>query len=121
LLKLLVDVSAFSVQSFPLEPLKHLNPMVTDGLPFMLSDPIAFRACLIPSAVDLESRQCRDIGARLLLAESITLLRDRLQDPELSCSDHSIAVVLTLAAAEVSNDDKLTLAEVKYTNWAVYI
>lgn len=77
--------------------------MVTHWLPFMLLDPIAFRACLIPSAVDLESRQCRDIGAKILLAESITLLRARLQDPELSCSDHSIAAVLTLAAAEVSH------------------
>jgi hypothetical protein len=71
----------------------------------MMTDSLLLRAALLSCAVHLENLQGRrdSLNAVLLRMSTITLLRERIQDQELSISDQSIGAVLTLAGVEVSN------------------
>lgn len=67
-----------------------------------------FHATLQLSALDLEILKGEDDGTRpmlLLKKECIRLLRERVGDPVLSVSDHTIGSVLALSIVEFERGD----------------
>ena len=72
--------------------------------PFVRTDNVLFHVTLLLSGRSLERLEKQEEGhySRKLLGECVTLLRSRLQDPDLGVSDHTIVAVANLATVEVS-------------------
>jgi hypothetical protein len=101
--KYCTDTTSFAYYCFPLDQRPETHPLVSKWVPFMMTDSLLLRAALLSCAVHLENLQGRrdSLNAGLLRMSTITLLRERIQDQELSISDQSIGAVLTLAGVEV--------------------
>lgn len=72
--------------------------------PFVRTDNVLFHITLLLSALNLKKLEQQEEGrySKKLLGECVTLLRSRLQDPDLGTSDHTIVAVANLATIEVS-------------------
>jgi hypothetical protein len=74
-------------------------------------DAVMFHATLQLSALDLQILKGEDDDGRpmlLLKEECMRLLRERVGDPVLSVSDHTIGSVLALSIVEVSSQSLAT-------------
>lgn len=83
--------------------------MTTYYVPLVWSDPVLFHATLQLTALRVESMKSHDQKSNYnqLAAESIRLLRTRIEQPDLveRVSDTTISAVATLAAIEVSDSE----------------
>jgi hypothetical protein len=94
-------------KTFPWQPPSQTNPTTTYYVPLVWSDPVLFHATLQLTALRFESLKCqvRKLNYNQLAAESIRLLRARIEQSDLAegVSDATISAVATLAAIEVSD------------------
>lgn len=70
--------------------------------PSALADPALFHVSLQTASLDLDLREGKGFAkSELLMADSVSLVRQRIEDPSLACQDESLDSVVTLAAIEV--------------------
>ena len=99
----MIDVSFFTTVSSALEQDPAINPITSYWFPWILTDPVLFHATLLKRSrfLDKARGQAESPNSRYLMAESIRLLRERVQDKNIEVADETIAAVVNLAAIEV--------------------
>ncbi|KAJ5062236.1 hypothetical protein J3E72DRAFT_203443, partial [Bipolaris maydis] len=77
------------------------NPFVVSWWPLALNDPALFHVSLQTASLDLDLKAQNGVeNSELLMADSIALVRRRVEDQSLACRDETIDSVVTLAAIE---------------------
>ncbi|KAE8828425.1 hypothetical protein HRS9139_07644 [Pyrenophora teres f. teres] len=77
------------------------NPFVVSWWPLALGDPALFHVSLQTASLDLESKAQRGfLNSEILMNDSVSLVRQRVEDPLLRCEDETMNSVVTLAAIE---------------------
>lgn len=78
------------------------NPFVVQWWPLALADPALFHVSLQTASLDEERRAQKGFPiSELLMIDSISFLRQRLEDSSLAFQDETLDSVVTLAAIEV--------------------
>lgn len=105
----LVDHELFPVLSkiafayYPTDPNASSNPFVTSWWPRALSDPALFHVSLQTASLDEELMAQKGFpNSQILMADSISLLRNKVGVSSLAAQDETMNAVVTLAAIEVS-------------------
>lgn len=79
------------------------NPFVISWWPKALADPALFHVSLQTASLDEELRAQRGFPiSETLMADSVSLLRRKIEQPSLAFQDETLNAVVTLAAIEVS-------------------
>jgi hypothetical protein len=79
-----------------------LNPFVVQWWPLALADSALFHVSLQTASLDEELRAQKGFPiSELLMIDSVSLLRRKLEDPSLAFQDETLDSVVTLAAIEV--------------------
>jgi hypothetical protein len=79
------------------------NPFVISWWPKALADPALFHVSLQTASLDEELRAQRGFPiSETLMADSVSLLRRKIEKPSLAFQDETLNAVVTLAAIEVS-------------------
>jgi len=107
---ILVDRGSFPVLSkiafayYPTDPSVSSNPFITSWWPRALSDPALFHVSLQTASLDEELMAQKGFpNSQILMADSIALLRNKVNDSSLAAQDETMNAVVTLAAIEVSD------------------
>ncbi|EOA83654.1 hypothetical protein ACJQWK_00386 [Exserohilum turcicum] len=94
-------LSNIAFQYYPLDLGKSSNPFVVSWWPLALNDPALFHVSLQTASLDAELKAQNGFkDSEMLMADSIALVRQRVEDPLLACGDETIDSVVTLAAIE---------------------
>ena len=89
-------------QYYPLDPDLSSNPFVVSWWPLALGDPALFHVSLQTASLDLELKAQKGfLNSEILMNDSVSLVRQRVEDPLLRCEDETMDSVVTLAAIEV--------------------
>jgi hypothetical protein len=95
-------LSKIAFQYYPLDLEITSNPFVVSWWPLALQDPALFHVSLQTASLDIEMRAQNGFeNSEILMADSISLVRQRVDDPMLAFQDETIDSVVTLAAIEV--------------------
>jgi hypothetical protein len=79
------------------------NPFVVSWWPLALEDSALFHVSLQTASLDEELRAQKGFPiSELLMIDSVSLVRRRIEDLSLACQDETLNAVVTLAAIEVS-------------------
>ena len=90
-------------QYYPLDLDASSNPFLVSWWPTALGDPALFHVSLQTACLDEELRAQKGFRtSELLMADSVALLRRKVQDSSLAVQDGTMNSVITLAAIEVS-------------------
>lgn len=90
-------------QYYPLDLDASSNPFLVSWWPIALGDPALFHVSLQTACLDEERRAQKGFRtSELLMADSVALLRRKVQDSSLAVQDGTMNSVITLAAIEVS-------------------
>lgn len=88
-------------QYYPLDLNATSNPFLISWWPLALGDPALFHVSLQTACLDEELLAQKGFQAsELLMADSVTLLRRKVQDTSLAVQDGTMNAVITLAAIE---------------------
>lgn len=80
------------------------NPFVVSWWPLALADPALFHVSLQTASLDEELRAQRGFPmSEILMTDSVSLVRRKIEDSSLAFQDETLDSVVTLAAIEVSN------------------
>lgn len=80
------------------------NPFVVSWWPRALADPALFHVSLQTASLDEELRAQKGFPiSEVLMADSLSLLRQKIENPTLAFQDETLNAVVTLAAIEVSS------------------
>ncbi|RAR08088.1 c6 zinc finger domain-containing protein [Stemphylium lycopersici] len=94
-------LSSIAFQYYPLDLGKSSNPFVVSWWPLALQDPALFHVSLQTASLDLDLKAKNGFqNSEILMQDSISLVRQRVEDQFLSCSDETMDSVVTLAAIE---------------------
>ncbi|KAJ5029038.1 hypothetical protein J3E73DRAFT_366406 [Bipolaris maydis] len=94
-------LSNIAFQYYPLDLETWSNPFVVSWWPLALNDPALFHVSLQTASLDLDLKAQNGVeNSELLMADSIALVRRRVEDQSLACRDETIDSVVTLAAIE---------------------
>jgi hypothetical protein len=89
-------------QYYPLDLSATSNPFLISWWPLALGDPALFHVSLQTACLDEErSAQKGFHGSELLMADSVALLRRKVEDTSLAVQDGTMNSVITLATIEV--------------------
>lgn len=89
-------------QYYPLDLNATSNPFLVSWWPLALGDPALFHVSLQTACLDEELLAQKGFHAsEMLMADSVALLRRKVQDPSLAVQDGTMNSVITLAAIEV--------------------
>ena len=78
------------------------NPFVVSWWPLALADPALFHVSLQTASLDEERREQNGFPiSDLLMMDSVSLLRYKIQTSSLALQDETLDAVITLAAIEV--------------------
>lgn len=96
-------LNKIAFQYYPLDLNGTSNPFLVSWWPLALGDPALFHVSLQTACLDEELLAQRGFQASdLLMADSVTLLRRKIEDQSLAIQDGTMNSVITLAAIEVS-------------------
>ncbi|KAJ6287484.1 hypothetical protein J3E71DRAFT_358324 [Bipolaris maydis] len=96
-----IVLSNIAFQYYPLDLETWSNPFVVSWWPLALNDPALFHVSLQTASLDLDLKAQNGVeNSELLMADSIALVRRRVEDQSLACRDETIDSVVTLAAIE---------------------
>ncbi|KAL2833077.1 hypothetical protein BJY01DRAFT_225623 [Aspergillus pseudoustus] len=88
-------------QYYPLDLSASSNPFLVSWWPLALGDPALFHVSLQTACLDEELLAQRGFHAsEILMADSVALLRRKVEDPSLAVQDGTMNSVITLAAIE---------------------
>ncbi|KAL1796763.1 hypothetical protein ACET3X_005303 [Alternaria dauci] len=94
-------LSNIAFQYYPLDLKPTSNPFVVSWWPLALQDPALFHVSLQTASLDVELRAQKGFeNSEVLMADSISLVRQRVNDPLLASQDETMDSVVTLAAIE---------------------
>lgn len=97
-------LSNIAFQYYPLDLGTASNPFVVSWWPLALADPALFHVSLQTASLDEELRAQKGFStSELLMMDSVSLVRRKIESPELACRDETLNAVVTLAAIEVSS------------------
>jgi hypothetical protein len=98
-----LDLSTFVHRSFPFF---NTNTVVQLWWPFIREDPVLFHVVLLLAALSYEqlTPETDSRRSKMLMTESIRLLKDRVLDDTLGTTDQTIVAVANLLTIEVSLD-----------------
>jgi hypothetical protein len=95
-------LSRIAFQYYPLDMNPASNPFVVSWWPLALSDPALFHVSLQTASLDDELQARKGFPhSELLMKDSVSLLRDKIQHQSLAFQDATMNAVVTLAAIEV--------------------
>lgn len=96
-------LSKIAFQYYPLDLSATSNPFLVSWWPLALGDPALFHVSLQTACLDEELLAQKGFRAsELLMADSVALLRRKIEDLSLAVQDGTINSVIILAAIEVS-------------------
>lgn len=96
-------LNKISFQYYPLDLTKTSNPFLISWWPLALGDPALFHVSLQTACLDAELIAQKGFHtSEILMADSVALLRRKVQHPILAVQDGTMNSVVTLAAIEVS-------------------
>ncbi|KAM7198559.1 hypothetical protein V8F20_006089 [Naviculisporaceae sp. PSN 640] len=94
-------LNKISFQYYPLDLTKTSNPFLISWWPLALGDPALFHVSLQTACLDAELIARKGFHtSEILMADSVALLRRKVQDPVLAVQDGTMNSVVTLAAIE---------------------
>ncbi|KAF1828899.1 hypothetical protein BDW02DRAFT_584146 [Decorospora gaudefroyi] len=94
-------LSNIAFQYYPLDLQMSTNPFVVSWWPLALQDPALFHVSLQTASLDIELRAQNGFSnSDILMAVSVSLVRQRVEAPLLASRDETIDSVVTLAAIE---------------------
>ncbi|KAF2267217.1 hypothetical protein CC78DRAFT_490705, partial [Lojkania enalia] len=94
-------LSKIVFQYYPLDLNTSSNPFVVSWWPLALADPALFHVSLQTASLDIELRARKGFtNSEILMADSVSLVRQRIEDPLLASQDETLDSVVTLAAIE---------------------
>jgi hypothetical protein len=95
-------LSKIAFQYYPLDLNPSSNPFITSWWPLALSDPALFNVSLQTACLDDELLAQRGFpDSEILMKDSVSLIRRKVQDNSLAFQDATMDAVVTLAAIEV--------------------
>jgi len=95
-------LSKIAFQYYPLDLDPSSNPFVTSWWPLALNDPALFHVTLQTASWDDELHARKGFAhSELLMKDSVSLLRLKIEDQSLAFQDATMNAVVTLAAIEV--------------------
>jgi len=95
-------LSDITFQYYPLDLEMSTNPFVVSWWPLALGDPALFHVSLQTACLDLELKAQRGfLNSEILMDDSVSLVRQRVEDPLLRYKDETMDSIVTLAAIEV--------------------
>jgi hypothetical protein len=95
-------LSHISFQYYPLDLSKTSNPFVVNWWPLALADPALFHVSLQTASLDVDLRAQNGFeNSEILMADSVSLIRLKIEDAEMGVQDETLNSVVTLAAIEV--------------------
>ncbi|KAJ6438169.1 C6 zinc finger domain-containing protein [Purpureocillium lavendulum] len=94
-------LSAIAFQYYPLDLNMDSNPFVVAWWPRALADPALFHVSIQTASLDEELRAQRGFPvSELLMVDSVSLVRRKIDDSSLAVQDETMNAVVTLAAIE---------------------
>jgi hypothetical protein len=95
-------LSTIAFQYYPLDLQATTNPFVVSWFPLALADPALFHVSLQTASLDVELRARKGFtNSDILMADSVHLVRLKIDDPALAVQDETMDSVVTLAAIEL--------------------
>ncbi|KAG9234983.1 hypothetical protein BJ875DRAFT_287337 [Amylocarpus encephaloides] len=95
-------LSKIAFQYYPLDLNPTSNPFVVSWWPLALTDPALFHVSLQTASLDDELLAEKGFpDSQALMADSVALVRRKVQNPSLACQDSTMDAVVTLAAIEL--------------------
>jgi hypothetical protein len=95
-------LSKIAFQYYPLDLNPASNPFITSWWPLALTDPALFQVTLQTASWDDEFHARNGFpDSELLMKDSVSLLRHKVQHQTLAFQDATMNAVVTLAAIEV--------------------
>lgn len=97
-------LNKIAFQYYPLDLNAASNPFLVSWWPLALGDPALFHVSLQTACLDEESQAQKGFQtSELLMADSVALLRRKVENSSLAVQDGTMNSVITLAAIEVSH------------------
>ncbi|KFY31944.1 hypothetical protein V493_00657 [Pseudogymnoascus sp. VKM F-4281 (FW-2241)] len=97
-------LSNIAFQYYPLDLNPGSNPFIIMWWPRALADPALFHVSLQTASLDQELRSRKGFPiSELLMTDSVSLVRRRIEDSSLAIQDETMNSVVTLAAIEVKS------------------
>ncbi|KAH8723770.1 hypothetical protein GQ44DRAFT_773647 [Phaeosphaeriaceae sp. PMI808] len=94
-------LSTIAFQYYPLDLDATSNPFVISWFPSALADPALFHVSLQTASLDVELRAQKGFATSdILMADSVSLVRSKVENPVLAIQDETLDSVVTLAAIE---------------------
>ncbi|CAO2651657.1 Nn.00g042270.m01.CDS01 [Neocucurbitaria sp. VM-36] len=94
-------LSNIAFQYYPLDLSTTSNPFVVSWWPLALADPALFHVSLQTASLDVDLRAQKGFkNSEILMADSVSLVRKRVEDPALAFQDETMDSVVTMAAIE---------------------
>ncbi len=101
-----VVLHKIAFQYYPLDHNPHSNPFLVSWWPLALGDPVLFHVSVQTACLDEEFFGRKGFQtSEQLMADSVILLRRKVQDISMAMQDSTINSVITLATIEVREDD----------------
>ncbi|KAJ4338685.1 hypothetical protein N0V87_003809 [Didymella glomerata] len=105
-------LSHIAFQYYPLDLDLTSNPFVVSWWPLALADPALFHVSLQTASLDIDLRAQRGFAnSEILMADSVSLVRQKVTDSASALQDETLDAIITLAAIEYGkgNTDVSTL------------
>ena len=97
----MIVLSHIAFQYYPLDLDITSNPFVVSWWPLALADPTLFHVSLQTASLDLDLRAQKGFAkSELLMADSVSLVRQRITNPIEALQDETLNSIITLAAIE---------------------
>ncbi|KAF1847325.1 uncharacterized protein K460DRAFT_426042 [Cucurbitaria berberidis CBS 394.84] len=97
----LIQHCNIAFQYYPLDLNTASNPFVVSWWPLALADPALFHVSLQTASLDVDLRAQKGFtNSEILMADSVSLVRKRVEDPVLAFQNETMDSVVTLAAIE---------------------
>ncbi|KAM7198117.1 hypothetical protein V8F33_005175 [Rhypophila sp. PSN 637] len=94
-------LNKISFQYYPLDLTRTSNPFLISWWPLALGDPALFHVSLQTACLDAELIAQKGFHtSQMLMADSVALVRRKVQDPVLAVQDGTLNSIVTLAAIE---------------------
>jgi hypothetical protein len=95
-------LSTIAFQYYPLDLQAVTNPFIVQWFPLALADPALFHVSLQTASLDVELRAQKGFTTSdILMADSVALVRAKVEHPTLAIQDDTMDSVVTLAAIEL--------------------
>lgn len=95
-------LSSIAFQYYPLDLNITSNPFVVSWWPLALADPALFHVSLQTASWDVDRHAQNGFrNSEILMADSVSLVRRRIENSHLAAQDETMNSVVTLAAIEV--------------------